>query len=97
MEYIQPIVGFFILLLLGAIFSENIKAIKVRYLVSAVVIQVLLALMCTKLFSAQLGNVISFTEDNNEFQMLVADINIESFGITKKFAEFWRAHGGAGY
>ncbi|SVE02455.1 uncharacterized protein METZ01_LOCUS455309, partial [marine metagenome] len=29
MEYMQPIVGFFILLLLGAIFSENIKAIKV--------------------------------------------------------------------
>ena len=49
MEYIQPIVGFFILLLLGVIFSENIKAIKVRYLVSAVVIQVLLALMLIKL------------------------------------------------
>tara|TARA_B100000678_G_C18218104_1_gene506072 strand:- start:1271 stop:2524 length:1254 start_codon:yes stop_codon:yes gene_type:complete len=48
-EYIQPIVGFFILLLLGAIFSENIKAIKVRYLVSAVVIQVLLALILIKL------------------------------------------------
>ena len=49
MEYLQPIVGFFVLLLLGAIFSENIKAIKVRYLVSAVVIQVLLALMLIKL------------------------------------------------
>ena len=49
MEYIQPIIGFFILLLLGAIFSENIKAIKIRYLVSAVVIQVLLALMLIKL------------------------------------------------
>ena len=48
MEYIQPIVGFFILLLLGAIFSENVKAIKIRYLVSAVVIQVLLALMLIK-------------------------------------------------
>lgn len=49
MEYIQPIIGFFILLLLGAIFSENIKAIKIRYLVSAVLIQVLLALMLIKL------------------------------------------------
>jgi len=48
MEYIQPIVGFFILLLLGAIFSENVKAIKIRYLVSAVVIQVLLALVLIK-------------------------------------------------
>ena len=48
MEYIQPIIGFFILLLLGAIFSENVKAIKIRYLVSAVVIQVLLALMLIK-------------------------------------------------
>ena len=47
-EYIQPIVGFFILLLLGAIFSENVKAIKIRYLVSAVVIQVLLALVLIK-------------------------------------------------
>ena len=49
MEYIQPIIGFFVLLLLGAIFSENIKAIKIRYLVNAVVIQVLLALMLIKL------------------------------------------------
>jgi CNT family concentrative nucleoside transporter len=48
MEYIQPIIGFFILLLLGAIFSENVKAIKIRYLVSAVVIQVLLALVLIK-------------------------------------------------
>ena len=48
MQYIQPIVGFFILLLLGAIFSENVKAIKIRYLVSAVVIQVLLALVLIK-------------------------------------------------
>jgi len=47
-EYIQPIIGFFILLLLGAIFSENVKAIKIRYLVSAVVIQVLLALVLIK-------------------------------------------------
>ena len=30
MEFVQPIVGFFVLLLLGAIFSENIKAIKIK-------------------------------------------------------------------
>ena len=38
--------------------------------------KVLLALMCTKLFSAQLGNVISFTEDNNEFQIVTTDGSI---------------------
>ena len=43
MEFVQPIVGFFILLLLGAIFSENIKAIKVKFVIIAVVIQVVLA------------------------------------------------------
>ena len=43
MEYLQPILGFFALLLLGAVFSENIKAIKIKYLISAVVIQVVLA------------------------------------------------------
>ena len=43
MEFVQPIVGFFILLLLGAIFSENIKAIKIKFLIIAVVIQVVLA------------------------------------------------------
>jgi CNT family concentrative nucleoside transporter len=49
MEYLQPILGFFGLLLLGAVFSENIKAIKIKYLVSAVVIQVVLAYMLIKL------------------------------------------------
>jgi len=43
MEFVQPIVGFFVLLLLGAIFSENIKAIKIKFLIVAVVIQVVLA------------------------------------------------------
>ena len=43
MEFVQPIVGFFVLLLLGAIFSENIKAIKVKFVIIAVVIQVVLA------------------------------------------------------
>ena len=49
MEYLQPILGFFVLLLLGAVFSENIKAIKVKYLVSAVVIQVVLAYLLINL------------------------------------------------
>ena len=49
MEYLQPILGFFALLLLGAVFSENIKAIKLKYLVSAVVIQVVLAYMLINL------------------------------------------------
>ena len=43
MEFVQPIVGFFVLLLLGAIFSENIKAIKIKFLVIAVIIQIVLA------------------------------------------------------
>jgi len=45
MEYLQPTIGFFSLLLLGAIFSENIKAIKRRYVVSGVLIQLILALL----------------------------------------------------
>ncbi len=49
MEYLQPFIGFLILLLLGALFSENIKAIKIRYVVSAILLQVLLALMLIKL------------------------------------------------
>jgi len=43
MEFVQPIVGFFVLLLLGAIVSENIKEIKIKFLVIAVIIQVVLA------------------------------------------------------
>ncbi len=48
MEYLQPTIGFFSLLLLGAIFSENIKAIKLRYVVSGVLIQLILALLLLK-------------------------------------------------
>ena len=36
MEYLQPTIGFFSLLFLGAMFSENIKAIKLKYVVSGV-------------------------------------------------------------
>tara|TARA_Y100001970_G_C14259557_1_gene878714 strand:+ start:22163 stop:23413 length:1251 start_codon:yes stop_codon:yes gene_type:complete len=45
MEYLQPAIGFFALLFLGAIFSENIKAIKLKYIVSGVLIQLILALL----------------------------------------------------
>jgi len=45
MDYLQPTIGFFALLFLGAIFSENIKAIKLKYVVSGVLIQVVLALL----------------------------------------------------
>ena len=45
MEYLQPTIGFFSLLFLGAMFSENIKAIKIKYVVSGVLIQLILALL----------------------------------------------------
>ena len=45
MEYLQPTIGFFALLFLGAIFSENIKAIKLKYIVSGVLIQLILAIL----------------------------------------------------
>ena len=48
MEYLQPSIGFFALLFLGAIFSENIKAIKLKYIVSGVLIQLILALLLLK-------------------------------------------------
>ena len=48
MEYLQPTIGFFALLFLGAIFSENIKAIKLKYIVSGVLIQLILALLLLK-------------------------------------------------
>ena len=45
MDYLQPTIGFFALLFLGAIFSENVKAIKLKYVVSGVLIQLILALL----------------------------------------------------
>ena len=45
MDYLQPTIGFFALLFLGAMFSENIKAIKLKYVVSGVLIQLILALL----------------------------------------------------
>ena len=45
MEYVQPAIGFFAILFLGAVFSENVKAIKLKYVVSGVLIQLILALL----------------------------------------------------
>ena len=49
MEYLQPTIGFFALLFLGAIFSENIKAIKLKYIVSGVLIQLILAVLLLRI------------------------------------------------
>jgi|TARA_B110000438_G_scaffold152572_1_gene146589 concentrative nucleoside transporter, CNT family len=48
MEYIQPIAGFLILLLLGIVFSNNVKGIKIKYVFNAIVIQLLLAIALLK-------------------------------------------------
>ena len=48
MEYLQPIIGFFVLLVLGAIFSTNVKKIKIRYLINAILIQFALAFLLLK-------------------------------------------------
>ena len=48
MEYLQPIIGFFALLVLGAIFSTNVKKIKIRYLINAILIQFALAFLLLK-------------------------------------------------
>ena len=48
MDYIQPTIGLFALLALGAVFSENIKSIKIRYVVTGVLIQFILAILLTK-------------------------------------------------
>ena len=48
MEYLQPALGLFPLLALGAIFSENIKSIKIRYVLSGILLQFVLVLLLTK-------------------------------------------------
>jgi CNT family concentrative nucleoside transporter len=48
MEYAQPVIGFFALLLLGAIFSTNLRKIKIRYMFNAIVIQFVLAFLLLK-------------------------------------------------
>ena len=48
MEYAQPVIGFFVLLLLGAMFSSNIKKIKIKYMINAIIIQFALAFLLLK-------------------------------------------------
>ena len=48
MDYIQQTIGFFSLLLAGIMFSNNLKAIRIRYIISAVSIQLILALLLIK-------------------------------------------------
>ena len=48
MDYLQPTIGLFALLALGAVFSENIKSIKISYVVTGVLIQFILAILLTK-------------------------------------------------
>ena len=48
MVYLQPFIGFFVLLVLGAIFSTNVKKIKIRYLINAILIQFALAFLLLK-------------------------------------------------
>jgi len=48
MEYAQPVIGFFVFLLLGAMFSSNIKKIKIKYMINAIIIQFALAFLLLK-------------------------------------------------
>ena len=48
MEYAQPVIGFFALLSLGAIFSTNLKKIKIGYMFNAIAIQFVLAFLLLK-------------------------------------------------
>ena len=60
MDYLQSTIGFFALLSLGAIFSENIKSINLKYVVSGVVIQLVLTILLTRVdFIGQFFSVLS--------------------------------------
>ena len=48
MEYLQPALGLFALLILGGIFSENIRSIKLRYVVSGILLQFILVVLLTR-------------------------------------------------
>ena len=48
MEYLQPALGLFSLLILGGIFSENIRSIKLRYVVSGILLQFILVVLLTR-------------------------------------------------
>jgi len=49
MDYLQQTIGFLVLLSIGVLFSNNIKAIKLRYVISAIFIQFILATLLIKL------------------------------------------------
>ena len=49
MDYLQQTFGFLVLLLIGVLFSNNIKAIKLRYVISAIFIQFIIATLLIKL------------------------------------------------
>jgi CNT family concentrative nucleoside transporter len=72
MEYLQPTIGFFALLLLGAIFSENIKAINLKYVVFAVLIQLGLAVLLIKVnivgsFFAYMTDAVMVLKQANDY------------------------------
>ena len=72
MEYLQPTRGFFALLLLGAIFSENIKAINLKYVVFAVLIQLGLAVLLIKVnivgsFFAYMTDAVMVLKQANDY------------------------------
>ena len=48
MEYLQPTLGLFGLLALGTIFSEDIRSIKLRYVLSGILLQFILVIALTK-------------------------------------------------
>ena len=45
MEYIQPALGFIVLVSLALVFSSDIKAVKIKYITIAMLLQIGLALL----------------------------------------------------
>ncbi len=46
--YLQISIGALVLILLGVVFSNNIKNINIKYLINAIVLQFLIAALLTK-------------------------------------------------
>lgn len=72
MEYIQPAVGFIVLISLALVFSSNIKAVKVKYISIAMLLQIALALLFIKLpqstwFFEKLSAAVLSLKDANDF------------------------------
>ena len=72
MEYIQPAVGFIVLISLALVFSSNIKAVKVKYISIAMLLQIVLALLFIKLpqstwFFEKLSVAVLSLKDANDF------------------------------